>query len=203
MVTAKAAPEPAPVRYPDRWPGIPQGRVLPLLLPTSLQRRPLPTRVQVSTPRLGVNSSMNYICASSCRRQDVNDAAREQLLGLRAVRGHVWRGSMGLERVHALPLLDHQERIRAPVLLDRQRRIGVDRGAIFDAALLGAHRRNVGAERSEHFLALARLCGDDGDDMDHGSAPESRTTSSGGRPASQKMIAFCSKSAPSASAFWR
>lgn len=43
----------------------------------------------------------------------------------------------------------------------------IDRGAVFDAARLGQHGRAVGGEGFEQSGALARLGGDDGDDVDH------------------------------------
>src|SRR5436309_15939711 len=76
---------------------------------------------------------------SSGRRQNVDHAARDHVLGLGAVGCHVRRGGVGLERVHAVPLLDGEEGVRSPSGLDRQRVVGIDRGAVLDAALLGAH----------------------------------------------------------------
>jgi len=64
-------------------------------------------------------------------------------------------------------LLDHEEGVGAPVGLDRQGVVGVDRGAILDAALLRLDGGNVGAERLQDGVALAGLCGDDCDDVDH------------------------------------
>src|SRR5256885_16937899 len=88
-------------------------------------------------------------------REDVDDAARDQLLRLRAVGGHVRRRGVRLERLQALPLLDHQERVVAALLLERSRRIGVDRGAVLDAALLGVDAGHVGAEGGEDLGAPA------------------------------------------------
>ena len=76
----------------------------------------------------------------------------------------------------------------------------VDGGAVLDAARLLVDVRHVAAEVLQDLGALAGLGGDDGDDVDH---VLSRMMSSGARPSSQKTIAFCSKSWPSASAFAR
>src|SRR5262245_5438111 len=73
---------------------------------------------------------------------------------------------MGPEVVHGLPLLDDDEGVR-PELGERAA-IGVDRGAVLDAALLGMHRRHIGLEVPEDLVPLAGLGGDDGDDVDHG-----------------------------------
>src|SRR5260221_13414322 len=72
---------------------------------------------------------------------------------------------MSLEVVHAVPLLDADEGI-GPELGERAA-VGVDRGAVLDAAFLGVHRRHVGLEILEYLVALAGLGGDDGDDVDH------------------------------------
>jgi hypothetical protein len=45
--------------------------------------------------------------------------------------------------------------------------LGIDRGAILDAAPLREHVGNVGVEILQDRLALAGLGGDDGDDVDH------------------------------------
>src|SRR5689334_4714757 len=74
---------------------------------------------------------------------------------------------MGLERVGTFPLLDHDEGVGAELGLERTHALGVDRGAVLDAALLGTHRRHVGAEVAEDLVPLAGLGGDDGDDVDH------------------------------------
>jgi hypothetical protein len=97
----------------------------------------------------------------------VDRPAGDEFLGFGGVGRHVRRGRVRLERVHAFPLLDHQEGIGTPFGLKGQRRIGIDRGPVLDAALFGPHRGNVGAEVREDGLALAGLGGNDGDDMDH------------------------------------
>ena len=76
---------------------------------------------------------------------------------------------MGLEMVHALPLFDDDESIGAE--LGERAAVGVDRGAVLDAAFLGVHRRHVGLEILEDLVALAGLGGDDGDDVDHDFLP--------------------------------
>src|SRR5262249_44536310 len=73
------------------------------------------------------------------RRKNVNHPAGDVLFRLRRVRRHVRSRGMRLERVHAFPFLDHDEGVRAVLGLNGQRGIGVDRGAVLDAALLGAH----------------------------------------------------------------
>ena len=80
---------------------------------------------------------------------------------------HVRRGGVRLQRIHAFPLLDHHEGVRAVAWSGTERRVGIDGGAVLDAALLGAHGRHVGAEVREDAVALAGLGGDDGDDVDH------------------------------------
>ena len=45
--------------------------------------------------------------------------------------------------------------------------LGVDRGAVLDAALLGVDRRHVRAELVQDGVAHAGLGGDHGDDVDH------------------------------------
>src|SRR5690242_5643118 len=74
---------------------------------------------------------------------------------------------MGLQRVGALPLLDHDEGVGAELGLERAHALGIDRGAVLDAAPLSAHRRHVGTEVAEDLVPLAGLGGDDGDDVDH------------------------------------
>src|SRR5689334_15097602 len=73
---------------------------------------------------------------------------------------------MRLQRLGALPLLDYQERVLA---IFRWRAFGVDRRSVLDAAGLGMHRRHVCPELLQDRFPHARLGGDDGDDMDHGS----------------------------------
>src|SRR6266480_126134 len=85
---------------------------------------------------------------------------------------HKWDSVDALKAHAAAPHMaaygDHgEEGVRAAAGLDRQRILGIDRGAVFHAALLGAHGRNVGAEDLQDRLALAGLGGNDGDDMDH------------------------------------
>ena len=46
--------------------------------------------------------------------------------------------------------------------------LGVDRGSVFDAALLGMHRGDVGVEFLQDRLPHTGFGGDDRDDMDHG-----------------------------------
>ena len=47
---------------------------------------------------------------------------------------------MRLERVHALPFLDRDEGVGTVLRLYGERGVGVDRGAVLDASLLGADR---------------------------------------------------------------
>ena len=69
---------------------------------------------------------------SSARRrtlsEDVDDAACQEVPGLRAVGRHVRRGGVGLQRLEARPFLDHHERVGAELRLEG-RAVGVDRGA--------------------------------------------------------------------------
>src|SRR4051794_5271331 len=109
----------------------------------------------------------NRAAPASGRRQHVDHPARNQVLGLRAIRLHVRRNGMGVEVVGALPLLQHHERVGAEPGLEASHTLGIHRRAVFDAAGLGMHRRHIGAERLQDFLALAGLGGDDGDDVDH------------------------------------
>src|SRR5262245_32040031 len=64
-----------------------------------------------------------------------------------------------------LPLLDHHERVRT--IVRGAHRLDIDRRAVLDAARLREHRGPVGGEVLQHLAALARLGGDDGDDVDH------------------------------------
>ena len=43
---------------------------------------------------------------------------------------------MRLQRIHAFPLLDDEERVGAPLRLDRQRVLGVDGLVVADASLM-------------------------------------------------------------------
>jgi hypothetical protein len=63
---------------------------------------------------------------------------------------------VGLERIHAFPLLDHDEAVRPVLGLKRQRRIGIDRGAVLDAALLA---RTAGTLARKSFSTSSRLPG--------------------------------------------
>ena len=96
-------------------------------------------------------------------------AVGDEVLVLGAVGLHVLRGAMGLEIVHGLPLFDDHESVRAE--LGERAAIGVDRGAVLDAALLGMHGRHVGLEVLEDLVALAGLGGDYGDDVNHDVSP--------------------------------
>ena len=97
----------------------------------------------------------------------MDHAARDQVLDLGGVGGHVRRGGVRLQRVQRLPLLDDDERVGAELRLERCPALGIDRGAVLDAALLGVHGGHVGAEGCQDGVALAGLGGDDGDDVDH------------------------------------
>ena len=100
----------------------------------------------------------------------MDHAVGEQVLGLGRVGRHVRRGRVRLERIDALPLLDDDEAVGTELGLDLEVARRVDRGAVLDAALFGAHGGNVGAEGFENGLALAGFGGDDGDDVDHESS---------------------------------
>jgi very-short-patch-repair endonuclease len=83
-------------------------------------------------------------------RQDVDRAARDQVFRLRPVRRHVGRGGVGLERVHTLPLLHDDEGVRPVAGLEAEGVLGVDRGAVLDAARLGEDVGDVRPERREN-----------------------------------------------------
>ena len=72
------------------------------------------------------------------------------------------------ERLGADPFLDHDEGVRSECSLNPAETLRVDGGAIFDAARLRPDSRNVGRKRFEHALPLARIGGDNGENMDHG-----------------------------------
>src|ERR1700760_2871802 len=79
---------------------------------------------------------------------------------------------MRLQVIEAFPLLDDDERVAAVWGLERADALGIDRGAILDAAGLGMDRGHVGMEGFQDLAALAGFGGDDGDDVDHeGTAP--------------------------------
>src|SRR5258708_18452248 len=96
----------------------------------------------------------------------MDHAARDKILVLFAVRLHVRGGGVRLERVLALPFLDHHERIGA--VCGRSHVLYVHRRAVFDAARLREYGRAIGGKILEYCGALARLRCDDGDDVDHG-----------------------------------
>src|SRR5258708_37219356 len=73
---------------------------------------------------------------------------------------------MRLQGRQALPLLDHDIAVDADPGLDAAH-LGVDDRAVFDAALLGMDQRDQRAEFLQQLVALARLGGDVGEDMDH------------------------------------
>jgi hypothetical protein len=75
------------------------------------------------------------------------------------------RGGVGLEVIEAFPFLDDDKRVRAE--LGARAALGVDDRAVFDAPGLGMDRRHVGAEMTEHLVALAGFAGDDGENVDH------------------------------------
>jgi|SRR6185295_5473278 len=131
----------------------------------------------------------------------MDDAARDQLLRLRAVGRHVGRRRVRLERIHAFPFFDDEERLGSPFRLEAERVLGIDGRPVLDAASFLVDVRDVRPEMLQDLGTLARLGGNDRDDVDQGFF--SRMMSSGGLPSSQKTIAFCSKSWPSASAFAR
>src|SRR6185369_12689545 len=88
------------------------------------------------------------------------------VLGPGAVGRHVGCRGMGLQRLEALPLLDHDEAVGADLGLEAAH-LGVDRRAVLDAALLRADRRDDRAELLQQRVALARLGGDVGEDVNH------------------------------------
>ena len=50
--------------------------------------------------------------------------------------------------------------------------LGIDRGAVFDAAFLGVDRRHVGVKFLQDRVAHAGFGGDDGDNVDHVLSPQ-------------------------------
>ena len=103
----------------------------------------------------------------SPRLQHVDDAACDPVAGFGGVSRHVRRGGVRPQRLGALPFLDHDESVGPELGLKASDPLGIDRRAIFDAALLGMHRGHIGAEFLEDRFAHAGLGGDDGDDVDH------------------------------------
>jgi len=103
----------------------------------------------------------------SRRQENVNRPIRDPIPRPGAVGHHVRRCGMRFQRLDALPLLDHHERIRTGRGLELEHRAGIDGGRIFDASLLGQHGGHVRSKRFQHGIALPRLGGDDGDDVDH------------------------------------
>src|SRR5262249_31540489 len=81
------------------------------------------------------------------------------------------RGGVRLQRVRALPFLDHDKGVGAELGLKAADAVGVDSGAVFDAAVLGVDRRHVGMKFREDRVAHSGLGGNDGNDMDHGDGP--------------------------------
>src|SRR6516162_10540882 len=104
---------------------------------------------------------------SSSGLQHVDDAAGDHVAGLGGVGGHVRRGRVRPQRLGALPFLDHDKGVGSEFGLKAADPLGVDRGPVFDAALLGVHRRYVGGEFLEDRLPHAGFGGYDRDDMDH------------------------------------
>src|SRR6516225_9578164 len=105
--------------------------------------------------------------AASGRREHVDDATRDQWPGPCRIGRHVRRGCMRLEGVNARPFLDHDESVGAEPGLETLETLGIDRGPVFDAALLRAHGCNIATECFEHRVALAGLGRDECDNMDH------------------------------------
>ena len=74
--------------------------------------------------------------------QHVDDAACNHVASLGGVGGHVRRGAVRFQRIGALPFLDHDKGVGAEFGLKAADALGVDRRAIFDAALFGVDRRS-------------------------------------------------------------
>ena len=73
------------------------------------------------------------------------------------VGGHVRSGRMRLQRLHALPFLQHDERVRAEFGLEAAQTLGVNGRAVFDAALLGMDGGHVGPELPQDRLHAGRV----------------------------------------------
>jgi len=104
----------------------------------------------------------------SGRRQDVDGPASDEVPGALAIGLHVRGDGMRLQRLRALPLLDHHEGVVAEAV---RAALGIHRGAVFDAALLGMDLGDDLPEFLQQGGALPRLGGDQGDDMDHVETP--------------------------------
>jgi len=86
----------------------------------------------------------------------MNGAGGHQVFHLLAIGGHMRRSGMGLQSVRACPFLNDDECIRPEC------RIGafdIHDSCVFDAAVFGVNRRNVGLEGFEHLGALAGQSG--------------------------------------------
>ncbi len=95
----------------------------------------------------------------------MDHAARDQVLHLGRVRGHVRRARVRLQRLGVAPLFDEDECIGAEFGLKTPKSFGVDGEAVLDAAILGANGGNVGSGHSQYGFTLTRLGGDDGYDV--------------------------------------
>src|SRR5258708_17802196 len=118
-------------------------------------------------PAWGRGLDARLRAAQSGRRKDVDRAVGEQVLDARAESLHVRLGGVGFEGVDVGPLLDDDEGVGAVLRLEGRAGVGVDGGAVLDAALLRLHVRDVGAKFFQHGVALAGLGGEDGDYVDH------------------------------------
>src|SRR4051794_30012428 len=94
---------------------------------------------------------------------------------------------MRLQRLDALPFLDHDECVRPAFRLKAAEPLRVHRRAVLDAALLGMNGRHVGPELIEDRFAQAGLCGDEGEDVDHLWRSGSVKLASGGSLCSAKL----------------
>src|SRR5262249_12030314 len=95
--------------------------------------------------------------ASGSRGENVDDTTGDHVLGFGGIGGHVRRSRVGLERVWALPLLDHHERVGAERRLELADVRGVRGRAVLDAALLGVHRWHIGADLAQDVSRMPDL----------------------------------------------
>ena len=97
----------------------------------------------------------------------MDGAGRNQVLHTGCIGSHVTRCRVGCERLLAFPFLDHHETIRSELRQPLRPAFAVDGRSIFDTASFRAHFSKNVAERGQNRASLARLCGDNGNDVDH------------------------------------
>lgn len=96
--------------------------------------------------------------------QNMNGAGGHEVFYLLAIGGHMRCSGMCLQRVHACPFLDDDERIRPECRIGA---VDIHDSRVFDAAVFGVNSRNVRLEGFEHFGPLAGQGGEDGENVNH------------------------------------